>query len=96
MLGAWLVVMGLMGLGRRHLDRPSRTLAYLSQAFYPIYILHQTVIVVSAFFLIRSAAAWPAQWLAILVVAVAATFGLYDLVRRTPVTRFLFGMRAKR
>ena len=95
-LGTWAVIVGALGLGRRYLDRPSPALAYLGESSYPVYLLHQTVIVVTAFYIVQVSMAWPLQWLLLLIVAVALTFALYEVVRRTNVLRFCFGMRPKR
>jgi peptidoglycan/LPS O-acetylase OafA/YrhL len=95
-LAAWLVIVGLLGYGRRYLDRTSPALGYLSEASYPVYLLHQTVIVIAAFYVVDLAAAEPLQWLTLMVVSVAGTFALYELVRRTRVTRFAFGMKPAR
>ncbi len=92
-LGSWLVIVGLLGCGKRYLDRTSPTLRYLAEASYPVYILHQTVIVVAAFYIVGLPAAEPLQWLTLLVVSVAFTFALYEVVRRFATPRFLFGMR---
>jgi glucans biosynthesis protein C len=43
--GGWLSIVDLVGYGRRMLDRPSATLSYHAEASYPVYVLHQTVIV---------------------------------------------------
>ena len=59
-------------------------------------MLHQTVIVVLAFYLVGWAVWEPLQWLALLALSVLGTFALYEVVRRWSVTRFLFGMRRKR
>lgn len=93
MLGSWMVIVGLIGAGRRYLDRPSPTLSYLAESSYPVYMLHQTAIVVIAFYIVQAVLGGPLQWLAILVGAVAATFAVYEVVRRAPALRFLFGMR---
>ncbi|WP_127503241.1 acyltransferase family protein [Actinoplanes solisilvae] len=73
-------------------NRP--VLAYLAAAALPLYILHQPIVVAVAYFAVR----WPApmivKYLAIVALSFAIMFAAYDLlVRRTPVTRFLFGMR---
>jgi peptidoglycan/LPS O-acetylase OafA/YrhL len=72
----------------------ARLAGYLGPAVLPIYILHQPVVVGVAYVVIR----WPLpatlQYVVIVAVSLLLTVGLYDLlVRRTPVTRFLFGMR---
>jgi glucans biosynthesis protein C len=92
-LASWMVIVGLLGYGKRYLDRTSPALAYLAEGSYPVYVLHQTVIVIAAFFIVRLAAAEPLQWLTLFVASVVCTFALYEVVRRVPVTRFLFGMR---
>ena len=99
LLGAlltWIAIVGLLGAGRRWLDRPSPSLPYLAESSYPVYILHQTVIVVAAFYLLEvlPSILW-IQWVVILAVAVVVTFALYEIVRRAGVLRFLFGMRPK-
>ena len=93
MLASWMVIVGLLGYGKVYLDRTSPTLAYLAEGSYPVYILHQTVIVVAAFSIVGLAVAEPLQWLTLLVVSVGVTFALYEVVRRISVARFLFGMR---
>lgn len=95
-LGMWLMMVGLLGYGKRHLDRPSPALAYLAEGSYPVYVLHQTVIVVLAFYLVGWAVWEPLQWVALLALSVLGTFALYEGVRRWSVARFLFGMRSKR
>jgi peptidoglycan/LPS O-acetylase OafA/YrhL len=92
-LASWLVIVGMLGYGRRYLDRTSPALNYLGEASYPVYLLHQTVIVIAAYYVVDLAAAEPLQWLTLLVVSLAGTFGLYEIVRRTRLTRWAFGMR---
>lgn len=92
----WLIVVGCMGLGRRHLNRQSRSLAYLAEGSYPVYLLHQTVIVVLGFWLIQLDTGWVVQWLGLLATSVAATFLVYEGVRRVEWLRFLFGLRSRR
>jgi surface polysaccharide O-acyltransferase-like enzyme len=62
----------------------------------PFYVLHETVIVAIAYFVL----AWPVgggiHFCLIALGSLAATLLLYDLgVRRAPVTRFLFGLKPR-
>lgn len=93
-LAAWCGVMAAVGFGRRYLDKPSKTLAYLAPASYPLYVIHQTMIVFLAYFIVRMPGGWPVQWLLLFVGSVAGSFGLYEVVRRIPGVRFLFGLKA--
>lgn len=93
-LGAWCAVVSAIGFGRRHLDKPSKALAYLAPASYPLYVIHQTMIVILAFWLVRLPGPWPVQWALLFIASVAGSFGLYEIVRRIPGVRFLFGIKA--
>jgi len=95
MTGVWLIAIGLLGTGRRLLNKPSKQLSYLAEASYPLYILHQTVIVVAAFYIVRLPGPWAVQWVALLAVVLTVTFGAYEVVRRVGALRFCFGMRRK-
>ena len=92
----WVFIVGLLGLGSRLLNTPSAALAYLSEGSYAVYLLHQTVIVVLAFYIVGLDLSWPVQWLILLVAAVAGTFLVYEGLRRVAWLRFLFGMRPLR
>jgi glucans biosynthesis protein C len=92
----WIWVIALLGLGHRFLNRTNRVLRYLTEATYPIYILHYVILALIGYAL--AGLNWPVElkYLTILSLAIAATLLAYDLlVKRTNVTRFLFGMKPK-
>jgi len=94
---SWFWLTTILGFGLKHLNVNTKALAYLNEIVLPIYILHLPVAVIIAFYVI----AWPTfpfvKALVILGGTVALTLGLCELcVRRTRVTRFLFGMRTRR
>jgi peptidoglycan/LPS O-acetylase OafA/YrhL len=95
MAGTWLMLVGLLGYGRRLLDRDSASRRYLAEASYPVYILHQTFIVILAFSVVAVAMPAPLTALVILVGAVACTFAAYEIVRRVRALRFILGMRPR-
>src|SRR5680860_315129 len=70
--------------------------SYLAENSYPLYILHQTVIVVVAFYLVGLPGGGAAEWVLLLALSVVVTFGLYEVVRRVAPLRFLFGMKKAR
>jgi peptidoglycan/LPS O-acetylase OafA/YrhL len=92
----WLGLMALLGYGRRYLSRSNAWLQWARDACYPIYILHQTLIVAVGYFVIQLD--WH-PWLKFAVVVTVTLVGcvvLYELaVRRWSVTRILFGMKAQ-
>jgi hypothetical protein len=84
----------MVGFASIYLNRPSRSLTYLSTAVYPVYILHLPVQFAVAYFLIPTSL--PAYIkLAILLVG---TFGISLLIYELPLKRAkwlrpLFGMK---
>jgi len=92
-LNIWSWVLCFIGFGRRYLQRSNAFLRYTNQAVYPFYILHQTVLLLLAYYVVR----WPTGIGGKYVVLVAGTFAgtvlLYDLVvRRVAFLRPLFGL----
>jgi glucan biosynthesis protein C len=93
----WFFVIAILGYGRRFLRSSNNFLRYTGEASYPAYILHQTVIVIIGFYVVQWSAGILVKYLTILVAAVVVSTIIYDLlVKRTNVTRFLFGMRLKK
>lgn len=94
MLG-WTWVLALVGYGRRYLNKPHSSLAYIREIIYPFYILHQTVIVILTYYIIQSPEGIGAKYL----FTVAATFMICMLIIHTLVIpfqlpRLLLGMKA--
>jgi glucan biosynthesis protein C len=93
----WCWLVALLGFGRRWLGRGSRLLSYLSGASYPFYILHMPINTIVGYFIIQWPVGIAVKYLVINAVTILATYAVYEvLVRRTSVTRFLFGMKPKR
>jgi glucan biosynthesis protein C len=94
---AWFFLVAILGYGKVFLNFTNRSLKYLGEASYPIYILHQTVIVIIGYFVVQWSVGVPVKYGTILIAASLVTFLLYDLVvKRTRLTRLLFGMRPKK
>jgi glucan biosynthesis protein C len=80
--------------GRSWLRRLGR---YSNEAVLPFYVLHETVIVVVAYVVLTWRTGAGLQYCLIVLASLAATLLLYDLgVRRTRLTRFLFGLKPTR
>jgi glucan biosynthesis protein C len=90
----WAWVLGLVGYGKQYLNRPHKSLNYLNQAVYPFYILHQTVIVILAYYIVQTNDTVIMKYIYTVAVTLFITMGIYHLlVKPYPVMRFLFGMK---
>lgn len=91
---SWCWMLSILGFGSLFLNRPSRLLAYLGKAVYPVYILHLPVQFTICYFLFPL----PLSAYTKLVLLVVGTFGvsllLYEMVlRRLKWIRPLFGIK---
>jgi glucan biosynthesis protein C len=94
---AWFCLIAILGYGKQFLNFTNGFLRYAGEASYPVYILHQTVIVIIAYYVVRWQAGALTKFAIIVATSLAVTVVLYDVVvKRTNVTRFLFGMRLKK
>lgn len=92
----WSALLSMLGWGVHALGRPWPGLRYASEAVYPWYILHQSLIVLAAFWLIPLGLGPVWEPLLVLTITVAGCLLIHELlIRRTPWLRPLFGLPAR-
>jgi glucan biosynthesis protein C len=88
----WLAIVAVLGFARRHLVHDNAARRYLTAAIFPVYILHQTVIVVVAHSLKPVHLAPGVEGVLLILVTASACFLGYEVIRRVRVLRALFGL----
>jgi hypothetical protein len=91
-LMAWSAILAACGFAQRHLDRDGPARRYLTEAVFPVYILHQTLIVVLARALKPLHRAPGLEAMLLVVLVTVASFAGFEIVRRVPLLRPLFGL----
>jgi peptidoglycan/LPS O-acetylase OafA/YrhL len=85
-----------LGFAFEYLNRPGKTLRYLSQGAYPIYILHMIFLYAASYFLFPLHISAVAKFLLIITITFVGCFGSYELlVRRINVLRLAMGLKRK-
>ncbi len=93
-LHSWCWLVAILGFARRYLTVKNAFLHYANEAVLPFYILHQTVIVIIAFFMVEWQVGIAIKYLMLWIMSFAVIMGLYEgIVKRLSVTRFLFGLK---
>ncbi len=92
-LSMWLLCLGAMGIADAYLNKPSTALSYLSRASYPVYLVHQTLLVVIAHFAVRFGVAAAPEYLIIMLGTLAASVACFEICRHFTVTRFVLGIK---
>ncbi len=88
----WLAIAAIVGFASRHLTHDSPARRYLTTAIFPVYILHQTVIVVVAHALKPSHLYPPVEGVLLVLVTAATCLLSYEAIRRLAWLRPLFGL----
>lgn len=89
----WCAIASMFGYAYRLRDVDSPALRYLAPAVFPVYVLHQTVIVALAHNAKPLVLPPLLEGPLLVVLTFAACFGGYELIRRIPLLRPLFGLR---
>jgi peptidoglycan/LPS O-acetylase OafA/YrhL len=92
----WTFILTFLGFGTKHLNFNTPFLKYANEAVLPFYILHQTVLLSVGYFVVQWAVPDLVKWLSIASISFVIIMGLYELVRRNNILRFLFGMKPLR
>ncbi len=88
--------MAILGFGRRFLAFKHKLLGLLNELVLPFYILHQTIIVAIAFFVVSLNLSAIEKYLIVILASLAIVSVLLLPIRQFNVLRFLFGMRSKK
>lgn len=94
-LWSWILV--LFGYAAVYLNKSSRALAYANEAVYPFYILHQTITIIAAYFIIDLSWGFLPKFLYLTVATFGGSWVIYEFgIRRWKWIRPLFGLKTKK
>jgi len=90
----WII--SVFAFGYKYLNRPSKTLSYLSQAAYPVYIVHMIFLYLGSLLIFPLDIGVSFQFVLVLMFTGVGCFALYELViRRVNFIRPLFGLKMR-
>jgi surface polysaccharide O-acyltransferase-like enzyme len=92
----WCAIAAILGFGAKHLsNKGGPVLRYLTLGVFPFYIVHQTLIVVMAHNLAKLGLPQALEGAILVATTFAGCFATYEIVRRIPGLRFLFGLKGQ-
>jgi glucans biosynthesis protein C len=95
-LHVWVTLLAVLAWAKHALDRPFRWLPYANEAVLPWYMLHQSLTVVLAYWLLPHGLGPLLEPLLVIGGTVLGCLLLHELlIRRSPVLRYLFGLKAR-
>ncbi len=91
----WCWLIAIFGYGKKYLTKQNSLINYLSKIALPMYIIHLTVIIMIAFYVLQWETHWVIKFLFITASSLVITILLCMIIKTNNVTRFIFGMRLK-
>lgn len=92
-LAALVVILVLLGFADTYINRPSSLLSYLNTASFPVYVLHQSVMMVIAYFVVQWDSPFIVKYPVIMIGTLAASFLAYEVLKRFKATAFFLGIK---
>jgi len=92
-INQWCMIVAVFGFAYRLRGTGNAALRYLTLAIFPVYILHQTVLIVLAHGFKPMDLPPLLEGPLLVVLTFAACFAGYELIRRVPLLRPLFGLK---
>jgi glucans biosynthesis protein C len=89
-------ILSAFAFGCKYLNRPGKSLTYLSQAAYPVYIVHMIFLYLGSMLIFPLELDVHLQFILVLLFTFAGCFSVYELIIcRINFVRPLFGMKRK-
>jgi surface polysaccharide O-acyltransferase-like enzyme len=93
-LQIWSIILTIIGFAKKYLNSSSKILHYLNQAVFPFFIIHQTIIVALGYWIVQLKTSILSKYLLLSIFSSLLIYTLYEyVIRRTKLTRFLYGMK---
>ena len=86
-------IFAVFGFAYKYLNHPSKTLSYLSQGAYPIYIIHMIFLYLGSVLILPLEIPTILKFILVIAFTFIGCFALYEFIRRVPFLRPLFGLK---
>jgi peptidoglycan/LPS O-acetylase OafA/YrhL len=84
----------VLAFGNKYLNHTGKTLRYLSQAAYPVYIIHMIFLFLGSWLIFPLDIAVPLQFVLLLAFTAGGCLAVYEfIIRRVNFLRPLFGLK---
>lgn len=89
----WISILTILGYGKKYMNFSNKITAYLTKASFPLYVFHQTVLVVIAYYMFKLTDIFIIQFIFILILGFILSVLSYEIFKQFRITRFIFGIK---
>ncbi|GGD88837.1 acyltransferase family protein [Paenibacillus nasutitermitis] len=90
----WAALLAVLGYGKRYLNRKSAFMTYFNPAAFPVYILHQTYLIIIGYYVLKEIHHGFIPFVLIAFLSFGMSIATYEIIRRIKPIRFFFGLKA--
>lgn len=92
----WIALVVILGYGNRFLNFSHKFIPYMNEAAFPIYVIHQSLLVVVGFYILKLKIGVLPEYLLIMMSTFILSLLVFEFViKRTALTRWIFGVKVK-
>lgn len=93
----WSSLLALFGIASKYLNKKSNLVLYCNRAVYPFYILHQTIIIIIAYWLMNSNWNLLVKFTLLVIGTFLTSWILYEfLIKRIKILRIVMGIKERK
>lgn len=90
---SWIGILAMLGLGKRFLEFVTPFTRKCAAGSFPVYLLHQSVIVIIGYVVVRNITVPVAQYIIIAIASLVVSVGIYVVCKHFKATRFILGIK---
>ncbi|MBE6024680.1 MAG: acyltransferase [Cellulosilyticum sp.] len=91
----WATILTLLGYAMKYWNTNSRIMNYFKEVCFPIYEVHQTILVVVAYYIVNSTSYFAIQYVGSLVCTFIISIVVCEILRSFRVTRWMFAIKER-
>ncbi|MCP4763621.1 MAG: acyltransferase family protein [archaeon] len=89
----YAIILASVGYSYKYLNKSNKFSRYFTSASYPLYILHQTVIFVLAFFIVQLSISYWGKFILIIIFSFGISIVIYEIIRKIRILDWAFGIK---
>jgi glucan biosynthesis protein C len=88
-------ILSMFAFGYKYLNRPGKVLSYLSEAAYPVYILHMIFLFLGSWWILPLSLPIQLEFALVLSFTITGCFAAFEIIKRINILRPLFGLKMR-
>jgi surface polysaccharide O-acyltransferase-like enzyme len=89
----WITLLAILGYGKKYLNKNVKILIHFNKAALPVYILHQTVLVIVGYYVLKIINHGIVPYILILIITFIVTILIYKIILTIKILKIMFGIK---